>query len=217
MTVYDISQYAPHALALLCLVGALGLPGPTVQNPNTWHMTLFIVFALSLFNILMAPIYDFFMSTDRLAEVGDTAWRVGFAYIYGFFGFLDYVTFKLVWRFSQKGRAAIARLMAGFILVNVMAITDIIAYIYLDYSLGAFSSLLIATDAVYSNYTWLIAMLNIAQFAVLFGGLDGWSRSNITRNVLSIGGTSPNTGDVRARIASLCYRGSGKGVEANGS
>ncbi len=206
MTVFDISQYAPHALALLCLVGALGLPGPTVQKPNTWHMTLFIVFAFSLFNILMAPIYSYFMS--------DTVPLEFFAYIYGFFGLLDYLTFKLVWRFSQKGRTSIALLMAGFILVNVMVITDIVAYIHLDYSLGAFSSLLIATDAVYSNYTWLIAMLNIAQFAVLFGGLNGWSRGNITRNLLSISSAGPNTGDVRTRIAGLCYRGSNKGAQA---
>ncbi len=221
MTIYDITQYAPHALAALCFVAMLGLTGPTVQKPSTWHMSLFIIMAFSVFNILMYPIYDYFMSSERLAELGGSfedrksaaykMWIIGYAYMYSFFAALDFFTAKLIRRFSQKGRAAIAIVMAGFIFVNVMTVTDILTTSVGIYDLNLLSfNVLNATDSIYRNYVELIAYLNIAQIVILMGSFREWRSGNVSKlfsGILSFVRGRRDFSGVHIRFADLCYRG----------
>ncbi len=221
MTIYDITQYAPHVLAALCFVAMIGLKGPTVQKPSTWHTTLFIVMAFSMFNILMTPFYDYFMSSDRLAELGGSfedmdsraykIWMMGHAYVYSFVAGLDFFTAILIRKFAQRGRRAIALVMAGFIFVNVMTLTEILtASIGLSElnMLGLNVSNLIHN--IYNVYAELIAGMNILQATIIIGAFSEWNIRNISnlfRGVLSFMRGDDNTGGVHIRVSDLCYHG----------
>ena len=160
MNLFDIAQYAPHALMMLCCVGMAGLPGPTKQKPNTWHMTMLIIAGFSAFNLAMNPIYDYFMAEEYGtylakeygADAGFNMWMMVFAYIYSFLAFLELATFKMVRKYSQKGRTAIAFLMAGFMSINLATIVSLLARITNVDTIDFFGfNVLSATNSIYYN------------------------------------------------------------------
>ncbi|MBL4752030.1 MAG: hypothetical protein JKY52_00310 [Flavobacteriales bacterium] len=192
MTLFDIAQYAPHALLVLCCVGMAGLPGPTLQKPNTWHMTMIIIAGFSAFNMGAAHVYGYFMGQeygDSLyseygLKEGYNLWQMTFAYIYSFLAFLELATFKMVRKYSQKGRTSIAFLMAAFISVNLATIVSLLARITKVDTIEVFSfNILSATNSIYSNYEQSILFLNILQILVLLGACSGWSRGDASRNI----------------------------------
>lgn len=221
MNLIDIAQYAPHALLVLCCVGMAGLPGPTLQKPNTWHMTMFIIAGFSAFNIGMNPIYDYFHAESYywqlVAEHGKDAaynmWLMVFAYIYYFLTALDLATFWMVRKFSQKGRAAIAFLMAGFMLVNIATVSSILAQIEGISTISFFGfNILNATNGIYFSYEKCILFFNVLEAGVLLGAYRGWSRGNIISNVSAFFGFNRNLRGWRAGLTSIRYRGIDKGT-----
>lgn len=208
MNLYDYSQFSPYIIAALCFVAMTGLSKPTVEKPDTWHMTYLIVGLVSFLNVILIEFHiSAYLSENRLSEIGDKAYRQSFAWVYGMMGIIDAVTAYLVLKLSQKGRLAIVWIMSAFVFVNLMAIIDIVAYTELNYNLGTFSGILTTSDIVYENYDYWILSLNILQVSFLLGGTDGWTISNMRNLFRSIVSTSSISGVLsRCRIGLASIR-----------
>jgi len=197
MTVTEIGHYAPQIHIVVCLILMAGLARPTQQKPNTWHMSLFIVATLSLVNAVAAPLYEAFTSAAYLESIGGSfdnvrtdayrKWLMGFARVYSFLAILDLLTFALVRRYSQRGRSAIALLMAGFAIVQLMTAVKILSGLIITgdsvsifYPFFAWLNLQPAINYVYSNYDGLIFYLNVIQIAILtIGAGNGFNINRV--------------------------------------
>lgn len=196
MDIYSYSQFAPYFIAVLCLVGMLGIPKPTVQNPNTWHMTFLIVFFFSVLNIVLNFALEPIQSEEHYAAMKKLmgAWDAKKAYLQIFawswvlMALMDALTGYLIFKYSQKGHKSMSIILGLFLLVNVMAVTDVVAFTEYNYDLGAFSSILAITDIAHEDYVECILILNILQISFLLGGLSGWSISNTRERIASIVG-----------------------------
>jgi len=231
MELYDISQYAPQALVVVCLVMMSGLSLPTYQRPNTWHMTLFIVAVFSLLNAFFMPLYEYFTSTETLRGMGGSlkdrsteaykAWTMGFAHIYAFSAALAILMCMLVRRFSQRGRGSIAVLMAAFGGVHVInalkvmsgiAVTSDGDFMFLPFF--QWFDILTFVNYVYSNHSGLLFYLSVIQIAVLIiGASGGWHRDNVNRffkGVLSFVSNTPRIARIRTLCALARYHGPDK-------
>lgn len=189
--IYGYGDYAPTVLVLLCLVLLFGLPGPTVQKPNTWHMTLLIILVFSAVNAFLMPVYHYFMSEQRLIEMGGNinekqteayhAWMMGFAYIRSWLAGLDFFSGILIIAFAQRGQKIMAIVFAAAILANLLTVADILATRVQVYEIPILGfNVLKLTDSVYSEYQSLIFYINLAQIGALLGEFGGWSKRNIT-------------------------------------
>ncbi len=204
MTYSDVTEfiagygdYAPIALVILCLVLLFGIDRPTVNKPNTWHMALLIILAFSAINAFMMPVYSYFMSVDRLTEMGGDvehqqtaayhAWMMGYAYVRSWFAGLELLSAMLIIMFSRRGQWAMALVFAAAIFANTMTVADILATRVQVYELSILGfNVLSLTDSVYSNYQEWIFYINVSQIAALLGAFGGWSRRNITNNASAI-------------------------------
>ena len=232
MTIVEIGHYAPQIHILVCFLLMIGLSLPTVRKPTTWHMTLFIVGAMSAVHVLSGYLYADLVSYEALERAGGSfddlkskayrAWKMDYARVYSLLGALDLLTFALLRRFSQRGRRTIAILMASFAIINLLTSIKIISGLivsggdtFVFITFFRWLDLHSAIYYVYSNYDALILYLNVIQIAILTIGVHGdWNSRNIrsfARGVIFSG----RSGNIIANIGHMCnllkFKGYNKG------
>ncbi|PHS61746.1 MAG: hypothetical protein COB09_16900 [Thalassobium sp.] len=184
---YEIAQYTPYVIMALCFFGMLGLSLPTVQKPDTWHPTLFIIGAVCALNLLLAFVFEY------AAAHGTLLTNVA---MYGIAGALDLATLSLIVRYSRKGRDEMGIILGLSAIISALLIIKILLYSGGHSQQTPFKQLLAGINIIYYNYAWCILALNAAQIAVIISGgkRDGWNISRLMGRISGLASVvaSPN-------------------------